>query len=180
MMFCMEVGKVSDFRINGDMFGMYVRIPTDFNGALHTYKVVCLIESNSYCDVPVKCLSEPVLHDNIVPVLLVIHCGVCEEKVTRVALKDCTLVSDETKKMDWFSLLADRLRDYSDGDIWSNGCEILCRTESAAAAIEDLLWQLYNTQGEDVSVITGYYDPDEDKRNDEEDRYTGWWYVTVE
>lgn len=82
---------MSDFRINGDMFGMYVRIPTDFSGALHTYKVVGLIESNSYCDVPVKCRSEPVLHDNIVPVLLVIHCGICEEKVVRVALSDCVL-----------------------------------------------------------------------------------------
>ena len=38
---------MSDFRINGDMFGMYVRIPTDFSGALHIYKVVGLIESNS-------------------------------------------------------------------------------------------------------------------------------------
>lgn len=82
---------MSDFRINGDMFGMYVRIPTDFSGALHTYKVVGLIESNSYCDIPVKCQSEPVLHDNIVPVLLVIHCGICEEKVVRVALSDCVL-----------------------------------------------------------------------------------------
>lgn len=38
---------MSDFRINGDMFGMYVRIPTDFSGALHIYKVVGLIESKA-------------------------------------------------------------------------------------------------------------------------------------
>lgn len=84
------------------------------------------------------------------------------------------------ERLDWFSLFTDRLRDYSEGGVWSNGSEILCKTETAADAISDLLWQLYNAQDEAVTVITGYYDPDEDKRNDEEDRYTGWWYVYIE
>lgn len=84
------------------------------------------------------------------------------------------------ERHEWFSLFTDRLRDYSEGGVWSDGTEILCRTESAADAIADLLWQLYSVQGEDVTVVTGYYDPEEDKCNDEEDRYTGWWYVTIE
>lgn len=84
------------------------------------------------------------------------------------------------ERLDWFSLFTDRLRDFSEGGVWSDGSEILCETESAADAMADLLWQLYNAQGEEVTVVTGYYDPEEDKRNDEEDRYTGWWYVYIE
>lgn len=84
------------------------------------------------------------------------------------------------ERLNWFSLFTDRLRDYSDEEVWSDGSEILCRTESAAKAIEDLLWQLYNAQDEEVTILTGYYDPEEDERNGEQDRYTGWWYVTIE
>ena len=80
----------------------------------------------------------------------------------------------------WFSLITDHLRDYSEGGVWSDGTEILCRTESAAEAIADLLWQLYNAQGEEMTVLYGHYDPEEDERNDEQDRYTGWWYVSIE
>ncbi len=83
-------------------------------------------------------------------------------------------------KMDWFSVIAESVRDYSEGGIWSDGyCEILCRTESAAGAIADMLQQLYRSQGEDVVINTGYYDPEEDRRQGEEDRYTGWWYINV-
>ena len=81
--------------------------------------------------------------------------------------------------MDWFYMICDRLRDYSDGDVWSNGTEILCKTESAANAMADLIESLYRSDDEEVVVITGYYDPEEDKRNGKEDRYTGWWYVDI-
>lgn len=81
--------------------------------------------------------------------------------------------------MDWFYIISDRLRDYSDEYIWSAGDEILCRTESAANALADMLEQLYKSQDENVLINTGYYDPEEDKRNGEEDRYTGWWYVNI-
>lgn len=81
--------------------------------------------------------------------------------------------------MDWFGLISERLRDYSDGDIWSDGDEILCRTEDAASALADMLEQMYQSSGDEVVVNTGYYNPDEDKRNGEEDRYTGWWYVNI-
>lgn len=84
------------------------------------------------------------------------------------------------QKIDWFTEIANRLRDYSDGDIWSSGDEILCKTESAADALADMLECLYAAQGEDVLVNTGYYDPEEDTRNNELDRYTGWWYVNID
>lgn len=87
---------MSDFIVNGDMFGRYVKIPTDFNGQQHIYKVVGLLESNSYCDVPITGWSKAEWHTEIVPVLRVIHCGVCEEKVIRVALKDCMLLEDRS------------------------------------------------------------------------------------
>lgn len=82
--------------------------------------------------------------------------------------------------MDWFSAFCDRLRDYSEGEIWSVGDELLCRTESAANALADLLEQLYKADGKEVIIWTGYYDPKEDKRNGEEDRFTGWWYVNMD
>ena len=82
--------------------------------------------------------------------------------------------------MDWFSAFCDRLRDYSEGEIWSVGDELLCRTESAANALADLLEQLYRTDGKEVIICTGYYDPKEDERNGEEDRFTGWWYVNMD
>lgn len=89
-------------------------------------------------------------------------------------------IDKKTTQVNWFEVIAERLRDYSEGDAWSDGeCEILCKTESAASAIADILEQLYHSQNEDVLVNTGFYDPEEDKRNNEEDRYTGWWYVDI-
>ena len=84
------------------------------------------------------------------------------------------------KKIDWFQEITDRLRDYSEGDIWSSGDEILCKTENAADAIADMFECLYRAQDEDVLINTGYYDPEEDKRNNEMDRFTGWWYVNID
>ena len=83
-------------------------------------------------------------------------------------------------KIDWFNEFLARLRDYSEGDIWSDGLELLCKTESAADMLADMITTLYRTQGEDVVVVTGYYDPKEDERNNEVDRHTGWWYVYLD
>lgn len=84
------------------------------------------------------------------------------------------------EKVNWMDKITERLRDYSDGDVWTGGDEILCKTESAADAIADLIEQLYKTQGEEVLINTGYYDPEEDERSGETDRYTGWWYVNID
>ena len=82
--------------------------------------------------------------------------------------------------IDWYDVIAQNLRDYSDGEVWSSGDEILCKTESAAEAISDMIWQLYRAQGESVTLTTGYYDPEEDQRNGQEDKFTGWWYVDID
>lgn len=39
---------------------------------------------------------------------------------------------------------------------------------------------LYHGQREDVTINTGYYDPEEDERNHEVDRHTGWWYINMQ
>ena len=81
-----------EFLVNKDMFGRYCRIPTGTSGDMHTYKIVSRIDSNGYCDVPLTAQSTKTLHKQIVPVLLVIHCGVDESEVQRVALSDCEII----------------------------------------------------------------------------------------
>ena len=82
--------------------------------------------------------------------------------------------------MNWIDEIFKRLKNTPEGEICCyNETEILCKTESAAYAIADLLEQLYESQGEEILVNTGYYDPKEDQRNGEEDKYSGYWYVTV-
>lgn len=83
-------------------------------------------------------------------------------------------------RIDWMEMIVNALPNYPDGIIWTDEDEILVKTESAANTIADLIEALYRTQGEDILVNTGYYDPEEDKRNNEEDRYTGWWYVNID
>lgn len=84
------------------------------------------------------------------------------------------------EKVNWFEKITERLRDYSEGEIWTSGDEILCKTESAVNAIADMLVTLYKAQGDEILVNTGYYDPIEDEKNGEIDRYTGWWYVNIQ
>ena len=58
---------------------------------------------------------------------------------------------------------------------WTDGEEILCKTEEAAEHLADFL--------EDLGfeyVKTGYYDPEEDQRNNEVDERTGWYYISVD
>lgn len=60
-------------------------------------------------------------------------------------------------------------------DIWYYAIadEILCRTEKLADAIADILDAI---SGEHES-LTGYYDPEQDERDNCVDDRTGWWYV---
>lgn len=61
-----------------------------------------------------------------------------------------------------------------DSHISTDGTYILCDTEERANSIADLL----DAMGWDS--VTGYFDPAKDKRMGEEDRYTGWWYVSAD
>ena len=82
-------------------------------------------------------------------------------------------------KSDWLDRIAKGLQKRIVANVWSDGDEILCKTESAADAIADIIESLYLDQGDDILINTGYYDPVEDK-NGEEDDYTGWWYVKID
>lgn len=64
------------------------------------------------------------------------------------------------------------LKENATGNIWSNGDEILCKTEAQAEAIADLL----EACGYDY-VRTGFYDPEEDAKEGRTFDTTGWWYV---
>lgn len=82
---------MSEFKVNEDMFGKYCRIPTGYSKEMHIYKMVGAFVSNSYCDVPIVANSTEILHKDCVPVANVIHCGIDETKVIRVALHDCKI-----------------------------------------------------------------------------------------
>ena len=58
----------------------------------------------------------------------------------------------------------------------ADGTEILSTEESEVEALANFFDQLYG----EGTVNTGYYDPEEDKRNGEVDAYTGLYYVTIE
>lgn len=58
--------------------------------------------------------------------------------------------------------------------IWAVEDEILCDDENVTEIIGDFLEHL----GFD-EVNTGYYDPEEDKRSNEVDKFTGWYYVNA-
>lgn len=61
---------------------------------------------------------------------------------------------------------------YTKDYIWTDGIEILCNSENRAECIADFLEAL----GVEY-VRTGFYDPEEDRRNHEVDHRTGWYYV---
>ena len=56
-----------------------------------------------------------------------------------------------------------------------DGTEILSSDQIEVEAIANLFDQLYGIG----TCNTGYYDPEEDKRNDEVDAYTGLYYVSI-
>lgn len=86
----------SKFKPNTEFYGGYAIIKTDFVGSPHLYKIVNKIDTNSYCDIPICNSSEPRIHKKMEPVLNVIHCGIDETKVVRVATKDCDKIIPPT------------------------------------------------------------------------------------
>lgn len=101
---------MSQIVVNEDMFGKYCTIPTGCSREEHTYKIVARIESNTYCDVPLfSGATEETTHESVIPVLLVIHCGIDESKVIRVPLAKCKICAAPNG---WISV-NDRLPDTS-------------------------------------------------------------------
>ena len=60
---------------------------------------------------------------------------------------------------------------YCVNHFWTDGSEFLCDTEERAEALADFLEAL------GMGPHTGYHDPVSDRRNDEVNNHTGWYYV---
>lgn len=84
--------------------------------------------------------------------------------------------------MTWWNVIIESLpRVPSDETkFWSDGSQILCRTEELANKAADMIEELYRRRGELVLINTGYYDPAEDARDSINDEYTGWYYVQMD
>ena len=54
---------------------------------------------------------------------------------------------------------------------WSDGTMILSKDEAAINALADLLDQLNG------DMVTGYFDPKEDRKSGTVDEYTGYYYL---
>lgn len=93
----MTENEAKNFHANTDMFGQYAKIPTGRSGDLHIYKIITRFRSNGYCDTPII-FGKSTFHEEVTDVLNVIHCGIDESKVIRVALKDCEIIENEEAK----------------------------------------------------------------------------------
>ena len=58
-------------------------------------------------------------------------------------------------------------------DIWTNGDDILCDSETVANSIADFLDSI------GFEAVTGYFDHEEDTRSNETDACTGYYYVNI-
>lgn len=96
-----EVIQMADFVMTGqEVFGKYAKIAyghasyPGYKQDYHIYKLIQRFRSNCYCDTPLTYQTEHNMynHGEIVDVVNVIHCGIDESKVIRVALKDCEIL----------------------------------------------------------------------------------------
>jgi len=77
-------------------FGSYVYIEQHNYGTkndMFLHKVINVLQSNTYVDVPVKIPRKETIHDKIVYVASCICCGVVETEVLRYRLEDITVLS---------------------------------------------------------------------------------------
>lgn len=75
-------------------FGEYVTVEQKRYGVPNewfVHKVVGMLESNSWVDVPAEAGIGPTLHDTTEPVVQVICCGIDESKVVRYRAADCKM-----------------------------------------------------------------------------------------
>ena len=103
-----------------------------------------------------------------------------EKEVQEFISTDYSGSLPQKPKTNWIVAIADILTGNGSNAIWcDDDRQILVATEEAANAVADLIEAFYRSQGEEICVNTGYYDPEEDERNGEKDKHTGWWYVNV-
>ena len=62
---------------------------------------------------------------------------------------------------------------------WTNGEKILCPSEAEMEMVYEFLNDIFREFG-NYTLITGWYDPEEDRENGEQDDCTGFNYVRLE
>lgn len=78
-------------------------------------------------------------------------------------------------------LLPKEPRSYDTADdpgFWTDGYQILCPSEAECAFVAEFLTDIFSETN--VVVLTGYYDPEEDARNGEQDDYTGFYCIRID
>lgn len=65
---------------------------------------------------------------------------------------------------------------HNDPGFWTDGDQILCPSEVEAEAVANFLQDVVSEHA-GITATTGYYDPEEDKKEDLDDEYTGFYYV---
>jgi len=74
-------------------FGDYVRIEQKRYGGgeneMYLHKVIGVLRSNSWVDVPVQSPATETIHDHSEDVLACVCCGVCERDILRYRFNDC-------------------------------------------------------------------------------------------
>lgn len=65
-------------------------------------------------------------------------------------------------------------RPSADEPFWSTGSIILARTVEKANELADFLDETFG-----AVAVTGFYDPEEDERNNAVDMCTGYWYIDI-
>lgn len=84
------------------------------------------------------------------------------------------------EKIDWFNAVLSHLDGIKTRSFWCDGEQIMYESKSQAEFLADFIETLYKSQGEDIVVVTGYYDKREDERSGTFDGYSGKWYVSVD
>jgi len=86
---------MTDFvETQGDLFGRYCYIEMKrYNGPneFYQHKVIGSLRSTTWVDVPIQSPATATIHDHLEEVINVICCGIMEDTVYRVRLKDVKL-----------------------------------------------------------------------------------------
>lgn len=80
------------------------------------------------------------------------------------------------------SMLPTQPRSFDTSDdpgFWTNGEEILCPSEAEMNMAYEFVNDMFREFG-NYTLITGWYDPEEDRKNGEQDYCTGFNYVRLE
>ena len=101
------------------------------------------------------------------------------ERIEKVDKLVNAIMDDDMDRIEKVNKIVDAImeilpREPGHNRFWCNGEEILVDTEVEAEYLADFFNQLYG----EGTVNTGYYDPVEDERNGETDKYTGYYYVS--